>query len=191
METASIIFITGGVRSGKSSFAEKKAAERASEIGGSLHYLATGMPSDQEMENRIACHQEDRRKSGFSWKTWEQSTNIGSLASGFREKDVLLLDCLTTWLTNELFSQEADWNESYLKAVFHRILTEIEAIRKNCHQLVIVSNEVLSDPLHEKNDLVFMYCQLIGNLHRQIVQKAMQAYAVEAGVPVLMKGVKR
>ncbi|MGJ9457782.1 bifunctional adenosylcobinamide kinase/adenosylcobinamide-phosphate guanylyltransferase [Oceanobacillus sp. CF4.6] len=187
METASITFITGGVRSGKSNFAEKIAVQRAFEIGGSLHYIATGMPSDREMEKRILKHQKDRRVSGFHWQTWEQPMNIEWLASCFKEKDIILLDCLTILLTNELFSNQEDWSASYLKEVFRRILTGIKAIEKSCHQLIIVSNEVLFDPFHEKK-LVFTYCQLIGRLHQEIVNIADQSYVVEAGIPMLMKG---
>ncbi|WP_156289604.1 bifunctional adenosylcobinamide kinase/adenosylcobinamide-phosphate guanylyltransferase [Oceanobacillus salinisoli] len=189
MKTASITFISGGVRSGKSSFAERLAIKKALEMGGSLHYIATGDPSDDEMKERIVRHQKDRNESGSSWKTWEQATDIGSVSSCFNENDVLLLDCLTTLLSNELFSHEQDWGNPFFnkEEVFHRIWTGIKALEKNCHHLVLVSNEVLSEPCYN-SELMITYCQLIGKLHQQITSIAKQAYVVEAGIPLLMKG---
>ena len=81
---SSIIFITGGVRSGKSQFAEKIAMERWQSSGsGQLHYIAAMQPSDSEMEKRISRHQEDRRQSGCQWKTWEQPISIGEIGFPF------------------------------------------------------------------------------------------------------------
>ncbi|OZU87325.1 hypothetical protein CIL03_17185 [Virgibacillus indicus] len=192
METASITFITGGVRSGKSSFAEKTAVKKALEIDGGLHYIATSKSADEEMEERIRNHQKDRNESGYLWNTWEQPVNIESLAFYFKKNDVILLDCLTTLLSNELFSQDTGWSDTYSKKdeVFNRIWNGIKAIEKNCHHLILVSNEVFFDPLHEETELLFTYCQLMGKLHQQIVSTAENAYLVEAAIPLLMKGAK-
>ncbi len=184
MAPAEIIFVTGGVRSGKSTFAEHLAKAKALEIGGKLHYIAAGMPTDEEMKERIQKHQWDRRKSGYRWQTWEQPTNIATLAPFFTEKDVILLDCLTTLLTNELFSAKENADE---KELYNRILTGIGEIAKSSHQLVIVSNEVLLD-FFPDSALVRKYCRLIGKLHQKIVSISAQAYAVEAGIPLLKKG---
>lgn len=189
METASITFITGGVRSGKSSFAERMAIEKASEIGGSLHYIATSEASDDEMKERIARHQRDRQVGGSIWKTWEQATDIGTLASHFQKQDVILLDCLTTLLSNELFAHESNREQLSLKneEVFQRIWNGIKTIANQCHYLVLVSNEVLSEPV-SSSELMMTYCQLLGKLHQQITSNAKQAYVVEVGIPLLMKG---
>ena len=110
METApSLIFITGGVRSGKSSFAEKLAVKIAyRRTGGGLNYIATGVPFDTEMKERIKQHQQDRKTAKYQWKTVEQSINIGAIADRFNNRDILLLDCVTTLLNNELFSSSKD-----------------------------------------------------------------------------------
>lgn len=189
VETASITFITGGVRSGKSSFAEKVAINNAMEMDCSLHYIATSEPSDNEMKERIARHQKDRKESGSSWKTWEQATNIGSLASHFHKDDVILLDCLTTLLSNELFAHDENREHLVLnkEEVFQRIWTGIKGLEENCHHMVLVSNEVLSEPIPH-SELMMTYCQLLGKLHQKITSVANQAYVVEAGIPLLMKG---
>ncbi|WP_068677281.1 bifunctional adenosylcobinamide kinase/adenosylcobinamide-phosphate guanylyltransferase [Oceanobacillus sp. Castelsardo] len=189
METTSITFITGGVRSGKSSFAERIAIQKAEEIGGTLHYIATGKATDSEMRLRIKRHQEDRNKWAHSWKTWEKETNISSLAPEFNNKDIILLDCLTTMLSNELFAHEADWEEQIKdkEKVFWRIWHGIKEIADHSNQVVLVSNEVLNEPILP-NPLLRTYSELLGKLHQKIVHYAEKAYLVESGVPLMMKG---
>ncbi len=186
---SSIIFITGGVRSGKSSFAEELAGEY-SKTGsfGQLHYIAAMQPSDEEMKQRIRLHQDDRLQSSLIWNTWEKPTSIGDLAGNFSGKDVVLLDCLTTWLNNELFFEEDGWQDhSYLSELFEKIWNGIISISRKVETFIIVSNEVVNEPIHS-NDLVFVYSSLLGNLHQKIVAVARLAYLVEAGIPIVMKG---
>lgn len=186
---SSIIFITGGVRSGKSHFAEKIATEFSRSFSGSqLHYIAAMQPSDSEMEQRISRHQEGRHQSECHWNTWEQPVSIGKLASFFKQDDIVLLDCLTTWLNNELFYVEDKWqDEQFQAALFEQMCQGISAISQKVKALIIVSNEVLYEPIGD-NELVFIYRRLLGKLHQSIVTNAHQAFLVEAGIPVLMKG---
>ncbi len=188
-QKSSIIFITGGVRSGKSTFAERVAGERWNEEPlGKLHYIAAMQPSDEEMKRRISVHQEGRLHSGLDWITWEKPTSIGEWADNFSQKDIVLLDCLTTWLNNELFFEEDRWRDgSFLALLFKKMWNDIVLISRKVKSFIIVSNEVLHEPIHN-NDLVFVYCSLLGNLHQKIVSQAGQAYLVEAGNPILMKG---
>lgn len=188
METASsLIFVTGGVRSGKSSFAEKKGVEIAKKNGGQLTYFATGVPSDQEMLERIKKHQLDRERGIDDWKTIERSTKIGELADEFSCEDIILLDCITTLLNNELFSSEQEWDESFIEMVKDRILNGILKISHRAKTLIVVSNEVFHEPLMG-SDLVFTYGKLLGQIHQSLVTNAEQVYLVEAGIPILMKG---
>jgi adenosylcobinamide kinase / adenosylcobinamide-phosphate guanylyltransferase len=182
------IFISGGVRSGKSSFAERKAVEISCETGGQLIYLATGVPSDSEMEERIFKHKQDRNPMKYHWKTVEQSVNIGKLAEDFSEKDIILLDCVTTLLNNELFSVEREGEPLYFEKVKKSIVTGIADIKKRVQTLIVVSNEVLNEPL-VGNNLVFTYGRLLGQIHQQLVKEADQVFLVESGIPIVMKGV--
>lgn len=186
MEGGSLIFITGGVRSGKSSFAERFATETAAKTNSRLNYIATGVPFDKEMEKRIDKHRQDRSKGPIQWITREQPVNIRELASSFNNQDVILLDCVTTLVNNELFSLGENVTEDEAATIYKRIFSGIAAIRKNCRQLVLVSNEVLQEPYSE-DKLLFIYRKLLGSLHREIVRIADEAYLVEAGVPILMK----
>lgn len=185
-----MIFITGGVRSGKSSFAERLAIEKAIEINGQLHYIATGAASDEEMKGRIARHQRERAASGRMWKTWEQPVGIKVLAPSFRKGDIVLLDCVTTLLNNELFSIQGKWSDDFLEGLFKRIIAGIEGIGESCQELILVSNEVLYEPLKE-NEIVVRYSRILGNLHQALVRKADTAILVESGIPIFMKGERR
>jgi adenosylcobinamide kinase / adenosylcobinamide-phosphate guanylyltransferase len=183
----SLIFISGGVRSGKSSFAEKLALKIASEEGDRLHYIATGVPFDKEMKERIKKHQQDRKAAKYQWITTEQSTNIGAIADRFTSRDILLLDCVTTLLNNELFSSEYRWDPPFLESIREKIITGIMMIKNRVSTMILVSNEVLHEPIL-KNELVYTYTRLLGQIHQQLVKEADQAFLVEAGVPLVMKG---
>ncbi|WP_338450771.1 bifunctional adenosylcobinamide kinase/adenosylcobinamide-phosphate guanylyltransferase [Niallia oryzisoli] len=186
----SIIFITGGVRSGKSSFAEHLAADMWKRSGaGKLHYIAAMQPSDTEMKKRILKHQAGRQQSGLDWMTWEKPVSIEELAPSFHHHDVVLLDCLTTWLNNELFFEEKKWQEeSFVEELLEEMWHGILRIAQEVRVLVIVSNEVLHEPI-AGNELVFQYSRLLGKLHQRIVASSSKAFLVEAGIPVDMKGV--
>ncbi len=187
MESPSLIFITGGVRSGKSSFAERLAVETAAGTGGDLHYIATGVSFDEEMKIRIRRHREDRQKSGIRWRTWEQPENIGALASFFTKKDIILLDCITTLVNNELFFMGGRLDEPLVEGIYGRVVSGVEAIREKGRLLIAVSNEVLFEP-YSDDELLFVYRKLLGKIHQKMVRIADEAYLVEAGVPLLMKG---
>jgi adenosylcobinamide kinase / adenosylcobinamide-phosphate guanylyltransferase len=189
MAAASLIFISGGVRSGKSSFAEKIAKELAKENGGKLNYLASGVASDQEMKERIAKHQGDREIGKFRWRTIEQSVNIGEIAHFFNDEDIILLDCVTTLLNNELFSAKQKWDESFFTQVMETIITGINDIRVRAKVLIVVSNEVFHESMAE-NELVFSYGRILGKIHQQLVKAADQAFLVEAGIAINKKGVR-
>ncbi|WP_312475318.1 bifunctional adenosylcobinamide kinase/adenosylcobinamide-phosphate guanylyltransferase [Neobacillus sp.] len=190
MASSSLIFITGGVRSGKSSLAERLALELASQSGGPLYYIATGVPSDSEMQERIEKHQSDREAGTYQWKTIEQSVQIGMLDETFSSGDIILLDCVTTLLNNELFSTEQTWNDSFLETVKEKIITGIISIKNRAGTMIVVSNEVLNESLLG-NDLVFLYGRLLGQIHQVLVEEADQAFLVEAGIPIVMKGVRQ
>ncbi|MCM3707157.1 MULTISPECIES: bifunctional adenosylcobinamide kinase/adenosylcobinamide-phosphate guanylyltransferase [Cytobacillus] len=188
MAEGSLIFITGGVRSGKSSFAERTAAALAEKTDGRLHYIAAGKAYDSEMKARIQRHQNDREKSGLGWITWEKPSSLEELSGNFNHQDIVLFDCLTTLLNNELFRVEDSWRTKELQEKLSSdILRAIIEICQKCRALIVVSNEVLNEPIGE-NELVFTYAKLLGMLHREIVKTADEAYLVEAGIPIQMKG---
>ena len=181
METGELIFITGGVRSGKSSFAEVYATLCA-QLNGNLQYIATSTATDGEMAQRIKSHQKQREQSGEAWNTWECPVDLHTIAPYFNQSDIVLLDCLTVLLSNEFFRDD----ESNQTDIYNKILTGIDAILKQVQTLIIVSNEVLNEPLSSES-LTQSYASLLGRLHQHIVQRSSKTYLVEAGIPILMK----
>ena len=187
-EQSSLIFISGGARSGKSRFAEILAGKWEAEVSCQLHYVAAGQPSDLEMKERILRHKQDREYSGLNWRTWEIPRNLSPLSQVLSKSDIVLLDCLTTLLNNELFHDGNRWKDSdYRKMIFFKILEEIKQVAKQSRAFIVVSNEVLWEPMAEQ-ELVFAYSKVLGQLHQALVKECDHAYLVEAGVPMLMKG---
>jgi adenosylcobinamide kinase/adenosylcobinamide-phosphate guanylyltransferase len=95
---------------------------------------------------------------------------------------------LTTLLNNELFLAEDLWRkQDFQEKVSSGILQAIAEIHQRCKAIIVVSNEVLNE-LIGGNELVFTYGEMLGRLHQSIVEIANQAYLVEAGIPIQMKG---
>ncbi|WP_152656889.1 bifunctional adenosylcobinamide kinase/adenosylcobinamide-phosphate guanylyltransferase [Oceanobacillus sp. CFH 90083] len=183
MDTGKLIFITGGVRSGKSAFAERLAVKHAREADTSLHYIACGIPSDTEMQERVKRHQRDREKSGFTWRTWEQPVHLSHIAHQFTGQDVILLDCVTTLLNNYLFQEET----TDTKIVADLVQEDITALCSRADEIIIVSNEVLQDIPYE-DKLTLNYQKVLGHVHQKIVKRANLAILVESGIPLVKKG---
>lgn len=189
MEKAKVTVILGGVRSGKSKEAERRAAMEAKRLNGSLHYIACGKVTDAEMAARVRAHQQEREASEQEWTTWEQSVQLGNLAGRFQKRDAVLIDCLTTLLTNEWFTEGED-EKAWVRPDFHesvkkRIQTGIEEIRKTAGAVIIVSNELAYEPLG--SPLVFHYAKALGELHQWLVKEAERAVLVEYGSPAVRK----
>ena len=85
---------------------------------------------------------------------------------------MVLLDCLTTWLNNELFYQEDGWqDQAFIRQLFEKMWSNMMEVSQSVKTFIIVSNEVLNEPIANR-DLVFTYRYLLGNLHQRIVREA-------------------
>ncbi|QOY35913.1 bifunctional adenosylcobinamide kinase/adenosylcobinamide-phosphate guanylyltransferase [Anaerobacillus isosaccharinicus] len=183
-----LVFITGGVRSGKSAFAERLASSFLTSDRNKLIYVATSKIYDSEMKMRIEKHQEDRGRSGLEWETWEQSTQLEHILPNFREHHVVLVDCLTTLVANELFFEIDMWNDpEYRQKIFKRISSFLTEVKKNNVTILLVSNELLNGGT-SYDAATLSYMKLIGLLHQKIVEIANAVYLVEAGIPLRLKG---
>jgi len=171
-----ITFITGGARSGKSSFALKTA----SALDGQKGYLATAEDLDQEMKERIAKHREAR---GSDWNTHEEPVKIADMLKGMMDRyDVILVDCLTLWLSNLVCSNVDCENDI---ADFISLLRKTETGTRNS-KLFIVSNEVGMGIVPD-NELARRFRDLAGILNQKVAQLADEAYLVTAGIPMKIK----
>src|SRR5699024_661000 len=160
-----LIFIAGGARSGKSSFAEQFAGEQAYQHKLFLYYVATSKTEDEEMKERISKHQRDRLKGKYNWTTIECPMHLKKLDKTIQKGQVVLIDCLTVLLSNELFQngfEKRHWNNSQLKQrVVHSILEGISILRKQTLLLVLVSNETVYDVIAPDNELLQVYQKLL------------------------------
>ena len=171
MKKGSIIFIIGGSRSGKSSF----ALERASQEEGRKAFIATAQAFDQEMTERIARHREERSDD---WMTFEEPLGLTQLISDITDKyDVILLDCLTLWLSNLMI------NNCEVKAYMESFISSAAACPSN---LFIVSNEVGMGIVPD-NVLARQFRDFAGTLNRKMAEIADEVYMVTAGIPVKIK----
>ncbi|MHA6252609.1 bifunctional adenosylcobinamide kinase/adenosylcobinamide-phosphate guanylyltransferase [Oceanobacillus sp. CAU 1775] len=192
MEKSRMIFVTGGARSGKSSFAERYAATNAVKERRKLYYLATAKFTDDEIKDRIRRHQIDRSDANIPWKTVESSFDISRIVNEFTRGSIVLLDCVTILLANELFDKgfyEEDVDYALIeRQVFTSIMDGIEALSNRVGLLIIVSNEVAYEPIHKEHAVVIAYRKLLGRIHQNIVKKSNEAYLIECGLPIQMKG---
>lgn len=182
-----LIFISGGVRSGKSDFAEQLAIRYADETGERLTYLATSKVEDEEMQARIKRHRQQREASEIPWETLEIAENFSERIAQLPKQGIVLLDCLTVLLANELFAKivgEAQIAQHSAK-VSASIMRSIDELSEKSTSLLIVSNEIQHEIIDDA--YVVAYQGSLGQLHQQIVAKSSQAYLVEASIARLMK----
>lgn len=180
-----IIFITGGVRSGKSAFAEKYALEIFNKQGGaSLFYIASGVAFDDEMKKRIKRHQEDRSKSNEAWQTIEVPDDFPPEMMGFKQNDVVVWDCITTWVTNVLFKTE-QYSQQQRIIKINQYINQFKSYVTHWNEkqikLIIVSNEVLDEPQSNFAE-VNMFRKLLGELHQWIVSQSNEAYEIDYSI---------
>lgn len=177
MANGQLIFVSGGVRSGKSAWAESLIRQTASER---KIYLASGQAHDLEMEQRIGRHREDRKEHG--WVTIEQPLSLEKALPDINSGDAVLWDCVTTWLANELYE---GWETGTPCAEQPRCMEQkweslkktIQEIQEKAELIVVVSNEVLDDFIRDRN-----YQQWLGRIHFWLVAQSDRAYEVESGI---------
>lgn len=178
-----LIFITGGVRSGKSSFAE----EVTSGLGSDITYIATAQAFDNEMKHRIHLHRE--RRPNF-WKTVEEPLDVtGVIRKIGSQTEVIMLDCLTMMVSNLMFrlpDAEADLSVENQEKIIDEIRSVAAAAKEADAHVVIVSNEV-GLTLVSDNKLGRIYQEIVGRANQVVAAQADEAYLVVSGLPVTLK----
>ncbi len=168
---AQITFITGGQRSGKSSFAQRMAEKKAE----SPIYLATARIWDEDFQSRVKRHQSDR---GEQWQTIEEQIEISK--HNLTGK-VVLLDCITLWLTNIFYENKNNIDESLEAAK--------EEWRKFIAQdftLIVVSNE-LGMGVHPEHEIARKFADLQGWMNQYIAKTADDVFLMVSGIQVKIK----
>lgn len=175
----SITFITGGSRSGKSRHAQTLAEAR----DGTRGYIATSAVYDDEMRARVDRHRAER--AGRDWNTIEETTDLAGAIRAANER-VLLVDCLTLWVTNLLLKSEADGDligEDEIAAASRDVL---DAARAHGGEIFFVTNEVGMGIVPE-NALARRFRDLAGRCNQVFANSADHAILVVSGLPVQLK----
>lgn len=181
-----IVLVTGGSRSGKSVLAENKAFEYGE---GSVLYLATAIPTDDDMRERIRMHQE-RRDS--RWDTHEGFKDICEALEG-TDKTTALLDCITVFITNYMFDEERDFDtitKDEIHALEDMILAELKKIvdtaRREDKNLIMVTNEVgmcIVSPYRMSR----IFSDINGKANELLASMSDEVYLSVCGIPMKLK----
>jgi len=165
-------FITGGQRSGKSSFAQKLALERSS----NPVYLATARIWDDDFRQRVERHQNDR---GPEWNNIEEPLNISTCDVAGR---VVVLDCITLWLTNLFF----DHQDKSVDEVLELAKSEFDRLIQQDVTLIVISNEIGLGG-HAESAVARRFTDLQGWMNQHIAARADEAILMVAGLPLRLK----
>ena len=184
MNSSKIVLITGGSRSGKSTFAEELLKDQNDVL-----YIATAKVTDEEMKDRIQKHQQRRNKE---WTTYEGYKNLDAVV----EKDCnhsILLDCVTIMTTNLMFDNEGDFDHMTMeetdqlllavKKEFEKFIQKAKAMNKT---LVMVTNEVGSGLVPEYK-LSRVFRDIAGSTNQFIASFCDEVYFVTCGIPLKLK----
>lgn len=165
--------IVGGVRSGKSRHAEELAVRH----GGPVALIATATAGDEEMAVRIAAHR--ARRPGH-WRVMEEPIALGrALLELARPGSVVIIDCLTLWLTNILMQSDGRLLQQESDAL-------LAAVQSAAGSVILVSNEVGSG-IVPINELARRFTDATGSLHQRLAQACDQVVWMVAGLPLTVK----
>jgi len=211
-----IILVTGGARSGKSAFAQELAMQRESlRPARQVVYLATALAGDAEMRRRIELH---RRSRPARWLTMEEPWDLAAAFAAIPpQSSVLLVDCLTVWLSNMLMRRwqagegaaaeeaifswdvvgtgEHERDDSAFKAkeavledeVYSQVDRFLELARQGSYTAIFVANEVGWGIVPEYY-LGRLFRDLAGMVNQRVAARATLVYLVAAGIPLKLKG---
>lgn len=202
-----IALVIGGSGSGKSAYAEQMAVKAAG--NGSLYYVATMQVYDEEGKKKVERHQKMRAGKGFL--TIEQPRRLEEAAKKVAAESVpaeiasagkvttekattgvektVLLECMSNLVANEMFSEEnlsAVMDETKIKQLSHEIISGVTALQDSCDILIIVTNQIFEDGIRYDASTM-AYIRLLGDVNRQIAERAEQVIEVVAGIPIFIK----
>jgi adenosylcobinamide kinase / adenosylcobinamide-phosphate guanylyltransferase len=163
-----IALVGGGVRSGKSRFALSLARRR----GERRAFVATAQALDAEMAERIAAH---ARSRGGDFTTVEEPIAIAAALEQLRDVDVVVLDCLTLWLSNLLVRGDSEAH------ILEQVEELVRAIERRPFHLVIVTNEVGMGIVPE-SPLGRAFRDIAGIAHQRLARVADEIYLAALGV---------
>jgi adenosylcobinamide kinase/adenosylcobinamide-phosphate guanylyltransferase len=168
------VLIIGGCRSGKSAH----ALQLADQLAGHKIFIATCMPHDREMEQRVLHHQKQRNPN---WKTLEVPLLLSeAIRENSRRGHVILVDCLTLWINNLLLEKDDPEN------IDMNIQKLVQSLEKTECPVILVSNEVGAGIVPE-NRLARLFRDVAGFANQKIGASVDRVIWMVAGIPVEIK----
>ncbi|MDO6812455.1 bifunctional adenosylcobinamide kinase/adenosylcobinamide-phosphate guanylyltransferase [Tenacibaculum soleae] len=164
-------YISGGERSGKSSYAQQLAES----LSDSPFYLATSRIWDADFKKRVDRHISDRDER---WITIEEEKNISTVIP---KKATVVIDCVTLWLTNFYIDTKNNVEESLRLAT-----QEIDKLIEIDANIIIISNEI-GMGLHADTKIGRKFTELQGWVNQYIAKKANKATFMVSGLPLTLK----
>ncbi|MCC7447054.1 MAG: bifunctional adenosylcobinamide kinase/adenosylcobinamide-phosphate guanylyltransferase [Anaerolineae bacterium] len=175
-----LILLLGGARSGKSTLAERMAAE----LGSDVLYVATAQAFDDEMRERIAAHQRSRAQG---WHTLEAPLRVAEQLRAMALPPVILIDCITLLATNALLTLPDDCTQAEANQA---ILSEIDGLltveQTSDSTWIVVSNEVGMGVVPPYR-LGRLYRDALGAANQRLAKAADEVYLLVAGLPWRLK----
>lgn len=166
-----VTLITGGQRSGKSSYAETLALSLSS----NPVYLATSRVWDKEHRKRIERHKANR---GKEWTNLEEEKE---LSKHHLSGCIVLIDCVTLWATNFFFDLQADVDKS-----LSALKNEFDLFTNQDAHFIFVTNEIGMGEMSQ-NEIQRKFADLQGWLNQYIASQADEVYLMVSGIPVKIK----
>lgn len=186
-----MILITGGARSGKSHLAEQRVKQIAQDNQKQVLYIATSLIFDKEMAKRVEKHKKMRPDY---WQTYEGHRDLGKLIQQKNtEYGVILLECITTMLTNLLFDETGDLSPELMDfvAIEESLNNQIDQLIEGCRisqcEIVIVTNE-LGLGIVPENRLARHFRDIAGRANQRLAQQATEVHFVVSGIDMKIKG---
>ncbi|MGL1889788.1 MAG: bifunctional adenosylcobinamide kinase/adenosylcobinamide-phosphate guanylyltransferase [Reichenbachiella sp.] len=166
-----ITYISGGERSGKSSFAQKMALS----ITQTPYYLATAKIWDDDFKERVERHQSDRDER---WTSIEEEIHLDSVLP---ENKIVVIDCVTLWITNIFTKHKYGRDASFIE-----VQQEFSKIKNYNGHLIIISNEI-GMGLHAESKMGRDFVELQGWTNQMIAEASDSAYFMVSGLPIQSK----
>ena len=191
--------VLGGTRSGKSRFAESKTTELAQQTATNkaklppVFYIATSTAVDDEMQQRIDQHRQQRPQQ---WQTIECPFDLAQTLQNiqFEHPDaVVMIDCLTLWLTNQLLGREPDYTapepQICLEQWWQAKQDLLDFLTQSSLTIIMVSNEV-GQGITPLGKLSRTFVDEAGRLHQDIAELINHVVMVVAGLPMTLKSMQ-
>ena len=182
------ILVTGGARSGKSTFAENKAKE----IGENIVYIATSIPFDEGTKDRIKKHRQSRPSDWETIEKYKEFKNIDK-NENFMNSDLILLDCMTLMVSNLMFENNIDYDncdyneiDEIERNIFNEVEELISTMERHNKKLIIVTNEV-GMGIVPSYKLGSIFRDIAGRINQYLAGIASEVYLTVSGIPMKIK----